>query len=164
MKLTKKDKSRLEKIQWKNPTLRDLAYLQELHNREIDKIFPYFDLYNKEGVRKPSLLRRSRLKNFRFYDEGMEKIPTFEKITIGKPTPLKRCIVLYASVNGPWKTSMLDLISKLKKQGYRGDVLYQIGGWPYIKGGGLKAFFTPYAFKPCALMEVMQDKSFVHLL
>lgn len=154
MDLNQADSQRLNRIKWNSPSIEDLSYLQSLYNRQIHNLFKYFDHYDTKG--NPQLsIRRSRAKNFKFYENSLKEIPSFKVVKLGKEGPTKNCIVLYTGLNGPWQNGIKQTLNKIRKSGFNGHVLYQVGGWPYIKGGGLKAFFTPYGFKPCAVMEVM---------
>jgi hypothetical protein len=75
-------------------------------------------------------------------------------------TEKTRCIVLYATFNSDnlqkdasYTNKLLQLIRELEEAGYRGHVLYRIGGYPLLNRGGIRFVHVPYSFKVLALLE-----------
>ncbi len=142
-------------LDWNHPTLDDLKTLQEIYINGCDEIVPYFDTYDQQGNRVLNH-RPSRYRNYRFYSDELQEVPSFKLEHLGQGNPKKQCVLLYCGTNGPYKHCIRLIINALEKLGYEGDVLYQIGGWPYLQEDSLRAFRTPYGFKPCACMEAMK--------
>ena len=83
-----------------------------------------------------------------------DEMPVFEEHRVNIDAESEnRCIVLYGSYNGIYPEKARNLLSELRKCGYRGHVLLRIGGFPNISNGGLKICHVPYAFKIAALQE-----------
>lgn len=68
----------------------------------------------------------------------------------------QNCIVLYASFNFEYPKVLKALIENIKKSYFKGHILYRIGGWPDIEGGGLRFAHIPCAFKICAFREAQR--------
>ena len=147
--------SSLYSINWNLPSLEDLRSLQQEYINDVDEICPYFDTFDEFGNRITNH-RPSRYKHYRFYSEELKEIPKFQVKSIGGSNPLNQCVLIYCGLNGPYKYCIEEIIEALEKQNYQGDVLFQVGGWPYLAEDSLSAFKTPYGFKPCAVMEAMK--------
>lgn len=65
----------------------------------------------------------------------------------------KNCVVLYCSFNHEYPRAIKNLINTIKQSDFKGHILYRIGGWPDIEGGGLRFAHIPFAFKVCAFRE-----------
>lgn len=155
LNLSAGDEKRLSTLDWNNPKIDDLKYLQDLYDRNSNGILHHFDCYDEDG--NPVVThRRSRVKNFKFYTADFKTVPKLRRIFLDKENKGKRCIVLYVGTNGKFSAAVRHLINDLRNSNYSGDILCQIGGWPYLKEDALKAFFTPYGFKPCILMDVLR--------
>jgi len=130
---------------WIEPTLEDFAILQEHLDEQAERDFVRFG-------KEVSGSRLQKMNTFNILAEG--EIPE-KKIEIFRTTEedLSCVIVTYASYGNKYIASIDQLKRGLRHVGYKGHFLYWVGGWPYLEGGGLKLFDTPYAFKVCALME-----------
>ena len=78
------------------------------------------------------------------------------------PSDLSRCIVFYVSYNESphpfdkdaiYSKKMLEIIQELEIEGYKGHVLFRIGGYPLINQGGIRLAHVPYSFKILSLIE-----------
>ncbi len=93
-----------------------------------------------------------------------EEMPIFKRLCLGdaSPTDLSRCIVFYVSYNPSphpfdkdaiYAEKMREVIRDLETEGYKGHVLFRIGGYPFIEQGGLRLAHVPYSFKVLSLIE-----------
>lgn len=142
-------------INWENPSLSDLKILQEKFIKNASEIVSNI-MERKPSGEIFSKKRADSYKNFRFYSEDMKEVPRFNLVKIGRRYHGKRCVVSYCSIKPSYEKHILEKIDYLKKVGYEGDYLYQIGGWPSFKGSALKLYDVPYAFKPCALKAAIE--------
>jgi hypothetical protein len=90
--------------------------------------------------------------------------PIFKTIYLGGASPfdLSRCIVFYSSynhsphtfdINPLYSQKMLEVINELQSEGYKGHVLFRIGGYPLEERGGLRLVHVPYSFKILSIIE-----------
>lgn len=75
------------------------------------------------------------------------------------PNNKSKCVICYASFpNGSpirdYPRAIQYLIASLKHFHFDGHVIYQIGGWPNVKGGRLAFADVPFGFKPFLFEEV----------
>lgn len=140
-----------------NPSLSDYLLIDDyLKNGERPYLDPLrLSMFSESlGSNRAVYHRRMDLVlNFKLLGPNQE-MPLFEihKINVRKETE-KRCIVLYASQNGPYPERARRFLSDLKKCRYSGHVLLRIGGFPNTPNGGLKICCVPYAFKVAFLRE-----------
>ena len=138
-----------------NPTLQDY--------RQIEKYLytgkrPYLNLLHEFLLKQKHdvnlfLDRLNRLMGFRFVGSQNE-MPIFEKHSLNiQEHTKKRCILLFASYNRDYPAKARQILRELKQNGYSGDVLLRIGGFPNTQSGGLKLCHVPYAFKIAFLQE-----------
>lgn len=69
------------------------------------------------------------------------------------PDDKERCIIIYGSYNYPYPGKVQVLLSELKKCGFRGHVIWRIGGYPNLAEGGLRLCHIPYSWKLASLLE-----------
>ena len=155
-----------------NPTLQDYLKIQEyLKNGKrpyLDIIFEhtyfhgllYFNPKSREFDRSQILSSRV-LQNINLLGPDLE-MPKFERLTLGNPSieNKSRCIILYASYNLDsmhrdqlFSERILQIINDLEEEGYEGDVLYRIGGYPLLHLGGIRLAHVPYSFKVLSFIE-----------
>lgn len=74
-----------------------------------------------------------------------------------------RCIVMFSSYNYDaafgkelYSTKMNAVIRDLAEEGYKGHVLFYLGGYPMLAQGGLRLAHVPYSFKLLSLIEASQ--------
>lgn len=65
----------------------------------------------------------------------------------------ENCLVIYSSFNKNYPRGLRRLVNFVKNSDFKGHILYRVGGWPYMEGGGLKLAHVPYAFKVCMMQE-----------
>lgn len=65
----------------------------------------------------------------------------------------ENCVITYASFNLNYPSALRHLIESIKNSGFKGHVLYRIGGWPNAEGGSLVLSHVPYAFKAAFFKE-----------
>jgi hypothetical protein len=65
----------------------------------------------------------------------------------------ENCVITYASFNLNYPNALRHLIQSVKDSGFKGHVLYRIGGWPNAAGGSLAVSHVPYAFKAAFFKE-----------
>lgn len=120
----------------------------EYNQMEFDRSYDY---YNR-------ILQRLRLVGVN------NEMPVFERLALGgtSKNDLSRCIVFYVSYNESphafdkdaiYSEKMLEIVKELQMEGYKGHVLFRIGGYPLIDRGGLRLAHVPYSFKILALIE-----------
>lgn len=116
------------------------------------------DRYLQNGKRSylepiSDLTRVSRIRNFQLLGSNGE-MPILEVHSFNqKKTSKQRCILLFASHNGPYPDKARRVLAELESCGYSGDVLLRIGGFPNVCNGGLQICHVPYAFKGAFLKE-----------
>jgi hypothetical protein len=64
-----------------------------------------------------------------------------------------RCIVCYASTNGPYPHYARAILPALERVNFNGYFLYYIGGWPNPTGEEILYCGVPYSFKIFAMVE-----------
>ncbi len=93
-------------------------------------------------------------------DKG--EMPLFERRIMGGASPedLSRCIVLYVSYNYDpsdgrdlYAEKIFLIVKELETSGYKGHVLFRLGGYPLLNKGGIQLVHVPYSFKILSLME-----------
>lgn len=140
-----------------NPTLSEYLliddYLKNAERPYLDPLRLSMASDSLGNTRAVYHRRMDLILNFKLLGPNQE-LPLFEihKINERKETE-KRCILIYASQNGPYPARAQRLLSDLKKCGYSGHALLRIGGFPNIPNGGLKICCVPYAFKVAFLRE-----------
>ncbi len=133
---------------WLHPTRDDYLQLQNYLRYAPRPELVYTNFPN-------TTWRAERLRKFTFITDGED--PEFKIIYMnGDPTDKTNCIVTYISYNGTYKKGLLNLLQRLETVGFKGHVIYRIGGWPNAEEGSLELFDVPYAFKICAAMEARQ--------
>ncbi len=147
-----------------NDYLKFQEYLQ--HGRR-----PYLDtLFHKivqNGWVSSENLDRSQtradriLQQFRFVGPKGE-MPFQKTVVMGGATLEDRssCIIMYSSYNfdntyGPdlYSAKMQRVVRDLEEEGYRGHVLFRLGGYPLEEKGGLRLAHVPYSFKILSFIE-----------
>jgi hypothetical protein len=89
--------------------------------------------------------------------------PIFERRIYGgvSADDKSRCIILYASYNSNknlwtphcYTQGVLNILEELEQIGYKGHVLYRLGGFPLTERGGLRLIHAPYSFKVLSFIE-----------
>jgi hypothetical protein len=150
------------------PTIEDYEKVQ---NYLENGLRPYLDLMFDHGIKtgliKSQYVKRNHtwwnrlLQKIKFVHPDSHKPPTYKVLNLEVPkNDRSRCIVLYASCNTdsfdcatPYSNRLLDIINDLRRAGYKGHVLYRIGGYPATQFGGLRLAHVPYSFKVLSLIE-----------
>ena len=134
---------------WTSPTLDDYrkleGYLVDFYDTNKSELVPLF------GENRFSLLR-----NFKFVARNSKEIPGLKRICFGDDeNNTDECIICYASCSSlkNYAHGIERLVDCLKKVGYKGHLLYRIGGWPGTSKGSLLYFNVPYSFKVFFLDE-----------
>jgi len=65
-------------------------------------------------------------------------------------------VICYTSFKKSYEVLMKRLVNTLRERGFSGDILYRVGGWPNLQGGGILLCDVPYAFKISAFEEALQ--------
>lgn len=138
-----------------HPSLNDYLLLDtHLKTKRSYLLFPQDPLYE---------FRLSRILGFQLLGPNQE-LPYFEDICVNvTPKTENRCILLFASRSGIYPDKAQSLIEEIKKNGYSGHILLQIGGFPNTENEGLKLCHIPYAFKAAFIMQA-KLLGFKHIL
>jgi hypothetical protein len=157
----------------KNPALEDFLsvenYLKYGRRPYLDELFnvPCLLRFRKEH----NIIELDR--SYAFYNRVLQRLmligpnremPVLKKLFLGgaAPSDLSRCIVFYVSYNeslhpfdkdSVYSEKMLKVIQELETEGYKGHVLFRIGGYPLIEQGGIRLAHVPYSFKVLSLIE-----------
>lgn len=128
------------------PTVQDFiqlqTYLADAERPELD------------FIKRSAFDRYCRIRQFKFLDVKAAEVPSLQLEVLNTTSEDKRfCIITYSSWNKPYRDFPERLKQSLYHTSYQGHFLYQIGGWPYVKEGGLCCFDVPYAFKVCMFQE-----------
>ena len=148
--------ARPEVADWCHPTVEEFKtlqrYLCEGEREELDLLHMRPDSrYGHLGIDKP---RVARIRKFGIIEDDAVEIPSLKRVVFNTDENDRDfCLITYASLSRNYPDGVKRLIRGLKRVGFKGHLLYRIGGWPYIEKGGLKLFDVPYAFKPLAFME-----------
>ncbi|MGL5627185.1 MAG: hypothetical protein ACRDDW_06735 [Candidatus Rhabdochlamydia sp.] len=104
------------------------------------------------------------LQNVNFVSLNQE-LPIFEKRIFGgvSAEDKSRCIILYGTFHAnknPLDTDYIKgifkILDELKQVGYKGHVLYRLGGFPLTDKGSVRFMHIPYAFKLLGFIEASQ--------
>jgi hypothetical protein len=126
---------------------------------------PYLDdLFKKslhKGEKRSNIFSNRVLQNLCLKAPDTQKVLFNRKVIGVEQTDKSRCIVLYASHNkdnspgikNSYENRLFDIIAELRKQGFKGHVLYRVGSYPLVNRGGLRLAHVPYSFKVLALIE-----------
>lgn len=157
----------------KNPSVQDFLKIQDyLKYGRRPYLDVIFDPLIAKGIVKPEEFDRSAtianrmLQRTNLIGPGQE-MPVFGTKRLGgvSAEDRNRCIILYGSYNityNQWNEynyytdRLLSLIDVLEQNGYKGHVLYHLGGYPLIGKGGLRLVHVPYSFKVLAFIEASQ--------
>lgn len=137
-----------------NPSIEDFIFIQDYLLTGKRNYLNWLD-YRYPDTGTDNIRYDLRARNLKIYDPQHKN---YGLTTICYNTDIidkEMAIVVYASLNSPtcYQNKINKLIKNLKSVGYKGHLLYRIGGWPDIAGGSLKLVFIPYAFKPCIIKE-----------
>lgn len=157
----------------KNPILEDFLsvqnYLKYGQRSYLDEIFnlPYIlrflKEYNITEVDRSHAFCNRILQKLMLVGPNHE-MPVFHRLYLGNASPsdLSRCIIFYASYNESphpfdketfYSQKILDVIRELETEGYKGHVLFRLGGYPLIDRAGLRLAHVPYSFKVLSFIE-----------
>ncbi len=113
-------------------------------------------IYNRAETFTPRILQKMRLVG------ANGEMPLFERRIMGgvSAEDLSRCIVLYVSHNNDpldgrtsYAEKMFLVMKELETSGYKGHVLFRLGGYPLLNKGGIRLAHVPYSFKVLSLIE-----------
>lgn len=154
-----------------NPSLEDYVNFEKylLFGRR-----PYLDIMFKKAIENRwisedkldrTVFGASRvLQRFKFVGSNGE-LPVKKIVPIGGVSleDRSRCIVMFSSYNFDatfgkelYSTKMNAVICDLAEEGYKGHVLFYLGGYPMLAQGGLRLAHVPYSFKILSLIEASQ--------
>ncbi len=126
-----------------NPTLQDYKLVENYfqHGEFIPLQMEVEGTRRNLGIHLDEFRIRQR-RNWKFIGPN-EEMPVFEwhKFNL-TPETENRCICIYATYNGTYPQKAYRVLNELKENGYSGNVLLRIGGFPNLPNGGLK--FSPY--------------------
>jgi hypothetical protein len=126
-----------------NPTFQDYKLVENYfqHGKFIPLQMEVEGTSRNLGIRLDDFRIRQR-RNWKFIGPNNE-MPIFEwhKVNL-TPETEKRCICIYATYNGTYPQKAYRVLRGLKENGYSGNVLLRIGGFPNLSDGGLK--FSPF--------------------
>jgi len=149
---------------WNNPSLDDYLeiehYLRERQERVKNNLFAEkFILPNKLDGLISYRIGRTKI------TDGTE--PRFVKIDFGdNPDQREYCIISYAGCDfgdRNYENGLITIARALERVGFKGHLLYRVGGWPSLQKGRLRFADVPYAFKPFMFEEV-RDMGYKHIL
>jgi len=101
----------------------------------------------------PRDLRRRTCRQIKLVgDQG--EMPTFEVHHFGE-SESKRCILLYSTYNSPYPRMLKRTLFQIKNEGFVGDVIVRIGGYPWMDNEGIKLCHVPYSWKVLFLCEAI---------
>lgn len=140
-------------ISWYQPTVEDFTLLQNYLHEDPRPELEWVKEYSPTG-QVVNTRRYRQLRAFNFVDPSFAEVPKLQLELFNTTLDDKECcIITYSSWNKPY-TSFPDQIKKaLQTHGYKGHFVHQVGGFPYVDGGSLSLFDTPYAFKICMFQE-----------
>lgn len=126
-----------------NPTLQDYKLIEDYFQH--GKFIPL--QMETEGTEKNlgfqlDDFRIKQRRNWKFIG-SKDEMPVFEwhKMNL-TPETEKRCICIYATYNGVYPKKAYRLLKELEENGYSGNVLLRIGGFPNLANGGIK--YSPF--------------------
>lgn len=141
---------------WTAPTLEEFFALQQYLTYGQRPLLYFVHEFNEEGIPVRDF-RVQRARYFTMISAACPIIPKMERECFHcSPDTKDVCIVTYASLQGCYQECMELFRHSLRQQRFKGHLLFQIGGWPFIEGGGLKLCDIPYAFKVCAIKEAQR--------
>jgi hypothetical protein len=125
---------------WENPTIEDLQIAQSFLEEQAAEV-------NQSKYAH----RVANLQAFQVF----HPFCTNYDLQIDKGEDSSICVICYISFSEAYHTMLKRLLSSLRSQGFNGDILYRIGGWPNLQNGGILLCDVPYAFKISAFEEAM---------
>lgn len=88
------------------------------------------------------------VRGFKMIGESPQEFPLQGIIPVNCPRDQREnCILLYSSFNRNFSRGLKRLIENIRTSDFRGQILYQLGGWPNTEEGDLTLAHVPYAFK-----------------
>lgn len=126
-----------------NPTLQDYKLLENYfqHGKFIPLQMEVEGTSRNLGFRLDDFRIRQR-RNWKFIGSN-EEMPIFEWHQLNlTPETENRCICIYSTYNGTYPQKAYRVLRELQENGYSGNVLLRIGGFPNLADGGLK--FSPF--------------------
>lgn len=129
---------------WHHPTVEDYRALQF-----------YLDHAGRKELKFTNTLdsrwRERRLRSFKIVGD---RDPEFHILHLNSASnDVENCIVTYISCNEEYVRFLDRLIAGLQRVGFKGHLIYRIGGWPNTEEGSLEFFDVPYAFKIFSILE-----------
>ncbi len=118
-----------------HPTTEDYIYLEDSLKQDIRPVLPWGSCDRFIKVRR----------NMRFVDAKTPQ-PLIRRFA-GQREFADTVVISYATCNPPYPAKISYLERCLRKVGYKGDILLQVGGFPNVQEGDLELAGTPYAFK-----------------
>ncbi len=96
-------------------------------------------------------------RTIRILGDDLDQMPTSGLIHSNSTGEEKEnCIILYATYNCNYPKGLKRQLSCIANSEFKGDVLYQVGGWPDEEGGSLVLSHVPYAFKACFFRQAQR--------
>lgn len=126
----------------KNLTLSDYQFIQD---------FLKLGKRDKLGLLKDM---EWRARNIKIIGENVQEFPKSGLVLVNSTLAEKEnCILIYSSFNDRYPQGLLRLLHSIENSDYKGHVLYRIGGWPNVDGGGIVLSHVPYGFKIAFFQE-----------
>ncbi len=138
----------------RNPSLEEY---REIQNFLMLGKRPYLSPYylSPHWNEKDTTIKRRTGRTLKLVGDNGE-MPIFEIHHLGNSQHSERCILLYSSYNTPYPNKVRRLLEELKNKGFEGDVLFRIGGFPYMQKEGIKLCHVPYAWKIAFFYEALE--------
>jgi hypothetical protein len=144
-------------------------YLQHGRRPYLDVIFDHLvskGIVPFDQIDRAHTIHNRVLQKMQFVGPQGE-MPIFKTTCLGDAAPddKSRCIILFSSYNqdyNQWDSfsnyadKVNRLISELHQTGFKGHVVYRIGGFPLEEKGGVRLIHVPYAFKLLSFIEASQ--------
>lgn len=138
-------------------------YLSTAYRPYLDVIINFgiqVGLLPQKNINRHLVWHNRLLQNIHFVSEKKkEAIQKIINLNTSKEDKSK-CIYLYASQNidsfdqkSLYSQRLMQIIEDLKRVGYKGHIIYRIGGYPAEQFGGLRLAHVPYSFKVLGLIE-----------
>lgn len=134
-----------------DPTLKDYRALESFL-RLSER--PYLDLMkgsNDDEIEKR--IYRRTCKGLMFVGHK-DEMPLFEVHHLGQGNA-NRCVLLFSSYNAPYPQMLRRTLDSIRGNGFSGDVLVRIGGYPWLDSGGIQFAHIPYSWKVAFIGEAL---------
>ncbi|MBX3718988.1 MAG: glycosyltransferase family 2 protein [Parachlamydiales bacterium] len=96
-------------------------------------------------------------RTIRILGDSPDQIPVSGLVHVNSTGEEKEnCILLFSTYNRNYPRGVRRQLNCIINSEFKGDVLYQIGGWPDEEGRGLVLSHVPYAFKVCFIRQAQR--------